>query len=428
MPIYSVVGTQWGDEGKGKLIDVLADSADYVVRYQGGNNAGHTVVVGDEKFVLHLLPSGVLHPRAKCLIATGVVVDIPVLLREIATLQAKGVATDHIFISDRCHLIMPYHIKLDELKEQSHQKIGTTKRGIGPAYVDKYDRCGIRMADLFNDNILYQKIKENLSHKNLILQHIYQAAPFDADLLFEEYRQYADLLRERVIDTRLEMQNALHNEKMILCEGAQALMLDIDYGTYPYVTSSSPTVGAISVGTGIAPQHIKRSYGVMKAYATRVGEGVFVTEQNNDTGAYLRNKGNEYGSTTGRARRIGWLDLPVVRYACQINGLSDVVMTKIDVLSGLDEIQVAVAYRCGGDHPTRNIPADLSYPNADISAVYETFEGWNEDLSAIKNYHDLPAACRRYIEFIEDYLQTPLTMISVGPERNQNIFKNGSIK
>ncbi len=421
MPIFSVVGMQWGDEGKGKLVDVLARKVDYVVRYQGGNNAGHTVMVENQKFVLHLLPSGVLHANAKCLIANGVVVDLKVLIDEMNALKQRNINTNHIFISDRCHLILPYHIKIDELKEQTDSKIGTTKRGIGPAYVDKFDRCGIRTGDLLDETVFYQKLKENILSKNLLMKHLYHAEPFDLEHIFETFLGYAKQIKHQIIDTRLELQNALDQQKIVLCEGAQAMMLDIDFGTYPFVTSSSPTVGAIAIGTGIAPKYIQKTYGVLKAYATRVGEGVLVGEQNNEIGTFLQQQGNEFGSTTGRPRRTGWLDLVVVKYACQINGLTDLVLTKIDVLTGLKQIKICVGYQIN-QQIIENIPHS-NHLLEQATPIYQTFEGWEEDISGIKNFELLPKNCQDYILFIEQYLKTPITMISVGAERSQNIFR-----
>ncbi|TDT72235.1 adenylosuccinate synthetase [Hypnocyclicus thermotrophus] len=419
---YVVVGTQWGDEGKGKIIDVLAHKADYVVRFQGGNNAGHTVVVNGEKFILHLLPSGMLHGNGKCIIGPGVVVDPKVLLKEIETLDEKGAKTDHLFISDRAHIIMPYHIKLDEVKENArgNKKIGTTKRGIGPCYADKISRCGIRAADLLDINIFKEKLKDNLNEKNELLTKIYNEKPLNFDEIFNEYTEYAKKLKDRIIDSVPDINQALKEDKFVLFEGAQAMMLDINFGTYPYVTSSSPTTGGVTTGVGIAPNKINKRIGVMKAYTTRVGEGPFVTELNNETGEKLRAIGGEYGATTGRPRRCGWLDLVVGKYAVDINGLTDVVLTKIDVLSGFEKIKIAIAYEIDGERYDY-VPASIEKLQRAIP-IYEELDGWKEDITSIKNYEELPENCKKYIKRIEEIIGCSISMVSVGPDRTQNIF------
>lgn len=422
MPGYVVVGTQWGDEGKGKIIDVLGHKADYVVRFQGGNNAGHTVVVNGEKFILHLLPSGMLHGQGKCIIGPGVVIDPKVLLKELDTLEAKGAKIDHLFISDRAHLIMPYHIQLDILKEEKSgdNKIGTTKRGIGPCYADKFSRVGIRVTDFLDMEIFAKKLKFNLKEKNELFSKIYNAPEMDFETIFNEYKGYAERLKHRVIDSVPEINSALDNNKFVLFEGAQAMMLDINYGTYPYVTSSSPTSGGVTVGTGISPKKIDRVIGVMKAYTTRVGEGPFITELNNELGEKIRKIGGEYGATTGRPRRCGWLDLVVGKYAVDINGLTDVVITKIDVLSGLETIKICTGYKINGKVYT-SVPAStekLVY----AKPVYEELPGWTEDISNMKNYEELPENCKKYLKRIEEFLGCQITVVSVGPDRTQNIF------
>lgn len=422
MPGYVVVGTQWGDEGKGKIIDVLGHKADYVVRFQGGNNAGHTVVVNGEKFILHLLPSGMLHGQGKCIIGPGVVIDPKVLLKELDTLEAKGAKIDHLFISDRAHLIMPYHIQLDILKEEKSgdNKIGTTKRGIGPCYADKFSRVGIRVTDFLDMEIFAKKLKFNLEEKNELFSKIYNAPEMDFETIFNEYKGYAERLKHRVIDSVPEINSALDNNKFVLFEGAQAMMLDINYGTYPYVTSSSPTSGGVTVGTGISPKKIDRVIGVMKAYTTRVGEGPFITELNNELGEKIRKIGGEYGATTGRPRRCGWLDLVVGKYAVDINGLTDVVITKIDVLSGLETIKICTGYKINGKVYT-SVPAStekLVY----AKPVYEELPGWTEDISNMKNYEELPENCKKYLKRIEEFLGCQITVVSVGPDRTQNIF------
>lgn len=421
---YVVVGTQWGDEGKGKIIDVLAHKADYVVRFQGGNNAGHTVVVNGEKFILHLLPSGMLHGNGKCIIGPGVVIDPKVLLEELKTLEEKGVKTDHLYISDRAHLIMPYHIKLDEAKEKARgiHKIGTTKRGIGPCYSDKIARCGIRVVDLLDMEVFAEKLKMNLDEKNELLEKIYNDSILDYNEILNNYIEYSAKLRDRIIDSVPEINNALDEGKFILFEGAQAMMLDINYGTYPYVTSSSPTTGGVTTGVGIAPNKIDKMIGVMKAYTTRVGEGPFVTELNNEIGERLREIGGEYGSTTGRPRRCGWLDAVVGKFAVDINGLTDVVITKIDVLSGLKTLKIAVAYDIDG--VMYYAPPASIEKTAKAKPVYEELPGWEEDISGIKNYDDLPENCKKYVKRMEELVGTKISMISVGPDRSQNIFLN----
>lgn len=420
---YVVVGTQWGDEGKGKIIDVLAHKADYVVRFQGGNNAGHTVVVNGEKFILHLLPSGMLHGNGRCIIGPGVVVDPKVLLEELKTLEDKGAKTDHLFISDRAHLIMPYHVRLDEVKEiaRGENKIGTTKRGIGPCYADKIARCGIRAVDLFDMEIFAKKLKINLDEKNTLLTKVYETEALDYDKILADHKEYAEKLKHRIIDATPEINAALDSDKFVLFEGAQAAMLDINYGTYPYVTSSSPTTGGVTTGAGVAPSKIGRSIGVMKAYTTRVGEGPFVTELECELGETLRAVGHEYGATTGRPRRCGWLDVVVGKYAVDINGLTDVVMTKIDVLSGHKTLKICTAYEIDGK--TFTAPPAAIEMLAKAKPVYEEMAGWDEDITGIRDYDKLPINCQKYIERVEELVGCKITMVSVGPDREQNIFR-----
>ncbi|MGL6064661.1 MAG: adenylosuccinate synthase [Fusobacteriaceae bacterium] len=420
---YVVVGTQWGDEGKGKIIDVLGHKADYVVRFQGGNNAGHTVVVDGEKFILHLLPSGMLHGNGKCIIGPGVVVDPKVLLKELSVLEAKGAKTDHLFISDRAQLIMPYHVALDILKEDSAaeaNKIGTTKRGIGPCYADKISRCGIRMVDLLDMELFAKKLKLNLEEKNIMFDKIYNAPPLSYEEILEDYKGYTELIKHRIIDSTPVIHKALKDDKFVLFEGAQAMMLDIDHGNYPFVTSSSPTAGGVTVGAGVSPRSINRIIGVMKAYTTKVGAGPFVTELNDETGETLRAVGHEYGATTGRPRRCGWLDLVVGKYATDINGLTDIVITKIDCLSGLDTIKICTAYEIDGKIHT-SIPASTeSLMRA--KPIYEELPGWKENITQMKNYEELPENCKKYIRRMEEFLECQITVVSVGPDRTQNIF------
>lgn len=419
---YVVVGTQWGDEGKGKIIDVLSPDADYVVRYQGGNNAGHTVVVGEDKFILHLLPSGVINNKGKCIIGPGVVVDIEVLLDEISKLESRGLNLNNVLIDERAHIIMPYHISIDKAKEETlgENKIGTTQRGIGPCYNDKISRNGIRIGDLLDLDRFRDKLEWNVKEKNDILAK-YNYPTFKFEDLFEKYKNLAEKIKFRIIDSVFEVNEAILNNKKVLFEGAQALMLDIDYGTYPYVTASSPTAGGACVGAGVSPNKINRVLGVMKAYTTRVGEGPFPTELEDEIGEKLRKVGHEYGSTTGRARRCGWLDLVVGKYATLINGLSDIILTKLDVLTGIETLKIAIAYDINGT-VYQSYPGNLR-KSQDISIIYKELPGWNEDISQIKNYNDLPENCKRYVEFIENYLETNISLISVGPSREQNIYK-----
>ena len=423
MSTYVIVGTQWGDEGKGKIIDVLSPKADYIVRYQGGNNAGHTVVVNDDKFILHLLPSGIINSKGKCVIGAGVVVDIEVLLEEIAVLEKRGMKLDNLFIDERAHIIMPYHIEIDKAKEEAmgENKIGTTQRGIGPCYIDKIARNGIRIGDLLEPERFRDKLTWNVLEKNDMLVR-YGKPTFDLEELYNKFMELAEKIRFRIIDGVVEINEAIEDKKLVLFEGAQALMLDIDYGTYPYVTSSSPTAGGVTTGVGVSPRKIERILGVMKAYVTRVGEGPFPTEQDNEIGEKLRAVGHEYGATTGRPRRCGWLDLVIGRYAVLINGLTDIVLTKIDVLTGVEKIKVAVGYEIDGKVHT-SYPGNLR-KSKPLKIVYEELDGWQEDITQIKNYDELPENCKKYIEYIENKLNCNVSMVSVGPERSQNIYRH----
>ena len=423
MSTYVIVGTQWGDEGKGKIIDVLSPKADYIVRYQGGNNAGHTVVVNDDKFILHLLPSGIINSKGKCVIGAGVVVDIDVLLEEIAVLEKRGMKLDNLFIDERAHIIMPYHIEIDKAKEEAmgENKIGTTQRGIGPCYIDKIARNGIRIGDLLEPERFRDKLTWNVLEKNDMLVR-YGKPTFDLEELYNKFMELADKIRFRIIDGVVEINEAIEEKKLVLFEGAQALMLDIDYGTYPYVTSSSPTAGGVTTGVGVSPRKIERILGVMKAYVTRVGEGPFPTEQDNEIGEKLRAVGHEYGATTGRPRRCGWLDLVIGRYAVLINGLTDIVLTKIDVLTGFEKIKVAVGYEIDGKVHT-SYPGNLR-KSKPLKIVYEELDGWMEDITQIKNYEELPENCKKYIEYIENKLNCNVSMVSVGSERSQNIYRH----
>ena len=418
---YVVVGSQWGDEGKGKIVDVLGEKMDIVVRFQGGNNAGHTVVVEGEKTVLHLLPSGVLHQDALCVIGPGGVVDPFVLLKEIDELESRGVNTEHVKISGRAHLIMPYHVKLDELQETrlAGNKIGTTKRGIGPCYADKYTRIGLRACDLVDFDNFKSKLATTLSIKNEQIVKLYEEEPFDYDALVEQFKEIRERLLPRIIDAVTTVNDALDQNQNVLFEGAQANMLDINYGTYPYVTSSSPTAAGVCEGAGVSPFKLDHVIGVVKAYSTRVGEGPFVTELLDEVGEELRQAGNEYGATTGRPRRCGWLDLCVVKQAARINGLTDLVVTKIDVLSQFKTLPVCVGYEIDGK-VTTSIPASLE-EYAKAKPVYRMMEGWEEDITGIRQFEELPENCRKYLALIEEITGTRISLVSVGPDRENNI-------
>lgn len=425
---YVVVGTQWGDEGKGKIVDVLGEKVDYVVRFQGGNNAGHTVIVEGKKHILHLLPSGVLHTHSKCIIGPGVVVDPFVFLEEIALIEQGGIASEHVYISDRAHLIMPYHVVIDGYQEERKgtRKVGTTKRGIGPCYSDKYQRIGLRVGDLEDFEAFKDKLAFILAMKNEEIVKLYGKQPFAYEEMVAQFAQVREKLLPRIIDSLEEVDKALQAKKSVLFEGAQAAMLDINYGTYPYVTSSSPTSAGVCTGVGISPFHLQRIIGVVKAYSTRVGEGPFVSELLDEQGDILRVKGFEFGATTGRPRRCGWLDLMVVKHAALINGLTDIVITKIDILSGYAEIPVCVAYEIDGKRYDY-MPASVE-KIARAKPIYEIMPGWQEDISDIREFDQLPQNCKNYIRKIEAFTKTKVAMVSVGPQRENNIYLNDIIE
>lgn len=420
---YVVVGTQWGDEGKGKVVDLLGKHVDMVVRYQGGNNAGHTVVVNGKKTVLHLLPSGILNKDALCVIGPGVVLNPFVLFEEVEALEKEGLHCDHLRISDRTQLLMPYHVRLDELIEArgGKYKVGTTKNGIGPCYSDKYSRIGIRVCDLQDWNVFKEKLKSTLEIKNAEIEKVYGGEPFDYDEMVAQFKVLREKMLPMICDSVSLVNEALENDKVVLFEGAQANMLDINYGTYPFVTSSSPTSAGVLEGAGVPPQSLTRIIGIAKAYSTRVGEGPFVTELLGDEGEALRQKGFEFGATTGRPRRCGWLDLPVVKQAVRINGLTDIAMTKIDILTGYDKIPVCVGYELDGKQ-IDYVPASLEVYGR-CKPVWKVFDGWTEDISQIRNYEDLPENCRKYVEFVEEYTKTSVSLVSVSPEREGNIIR-----
>lgn len=423
MSSYVVVGAQWGDEGKGKIVDLLGAKMNMVVRFQGGNNAGHTVVVNGKKTVLHLLPSGILNENALCIIGPGVVVNPLVLQSEIEALEANGMNCDHVKVSDRAHLLMPYHVRIDELQEAKAGKlrIGTTKNGIGPCYADKYNRIGLRVCDLKDYDVFTEKLSHVLEIKNEEIVKLYNGEPFKLEELLETFKTVREQLLPRMVDAVDKVNKAIDDGQNVLFEGAQANMLDINYGTYPYVTSSSPTSAGVCEGAGVAASKLGKIIGVAKAYSTRVGEGPFVTELVNEVGDSIREKGAEYGATTGRARRVGWLDLPVVKQAVTINGLTDIALTKIDILTGFDKIPVCTGYNINGK-VYDTIPASLK-DLASAKPVYEYLEGWKEDISGIRTFEDLPLNCQKYVLFIENYLKTPVSLVSVSPERNGNIIR-----
>lgn len=416
-----VIGTQWGDEGKGKYIDILAQDSDLVVRFSGGNNAGHTIVANGNKYALHLVPSGILHPGKTCIIGNGVVVDPSVLIGELKDLSQKGVNTKNLLISDRAHVIMPYHKVLDELQEKSRgdNSIGTTKRGIGPTYADKTERCGIRMCDLIDEELFREKVKSNLEIKNLIIEKVYGGEKLNADKIIEEYLEYANILRDQITDTNALLFDAIGSGKNILFEGAQATFLDLDFGTYPYVTSSNPVAGGVCVGAGIGPTYINEVYGVLKAYTSRVGAGPFPTEQNNAVGDTIRELGFEYGTTTGRPRRCGWLDLVMIRYAARVNGLTALAINHVDTIGKLEKIKLCTSYKKDGAI-IRHFPASLK-ELAKCEPIYEEFDGWDEDISNIRDFNSLPANAKKYISRIEELVEVKVKLIGVGKERTNTI-------
>ncbi len=416
-----VVGAQWGDEAKGKIVDYMAQRAGMVVRYGGGCNAGHTVMVGDETYKFHLVPCGILNPDVDCVIADGVVIDPEVLLREMANLESRGHSVARLRISTSAHVVMPYHRMLDQLDEQRRGEgaLGTTGRGIGPAYADKAARVGIRMHELIDLARFETRLREMTEEKNLIITRIYGADPLDVDAMLKEYAGYADMLRPYVADTGLLVSKAAGNGRGVVFEGAQGTLLDIDLGTYPFVTSSHPIAGGACVGTGIGPTAIDSVLGVAKSYTTRVGAGVFPTELMNGIGDYIRERGHEYGTTTGRPRRCGWLDTVILRYAVRVNGLSGICLGLLDVLGGLDKLNIGVGYRIDGETIT-DLPSDL--PNrTELEPVYEELPGWQEDISSAKRIEDLPNNCRRYVRRVEELVGVPIVSISVGPGRDQTI-------
>lgn len=415
-----LVGSQWGDEGKGKVIDIVCEDVQYVVRYQGGNNAGHTVVIGDKKYVLHLIPSGILHEGKTCVIGHGVVIDPRALIKEIDMLKEQNITVGgRLKISDKAHVIFPYHRKIDELREakKKKKKIGTTKRGIGPCYADKVSRVGIRIADLFDTKYLKERLKNNIDEKNAIFRDFYGFKGFNVDEIFQEYLEYAGVLKEFICDTVVLLNDAYTKGDSILFEGAQGTFLDVDYGTYPYVTSSNSTAGGACTGAGLGPSRIDTVLGVVKAYTTRVGEGPFPTEFGPGFMEGIRKKGGEFGATTGRARRCGWFDSVLVKNSVQINGIDKVVITKLDVLDDLESIDICTAYKYQGRIYT-NITGDPGFLNK-CEPVYETYPGWCSDTSTITSYEELPKNARIYLNRIKELIGSEIMLVSVGKSREQ---------
>ena len=418
-----MVGAQWGDEGKGKIIDILSKDADYVVRYQGGNNAGHTVVKACGEFVLHLIPSGIFHKRARCVIGNGVVVDPQALIEEIHKLEDKGISVKgRLFVSERAHLIFPYHRIYDRLREDKKGfiKIGTTGRGIGPSYGDKALRSGIRIVDLYDETSFRQKLEKSLLEKNEIFDKIYHAERFDFDKICADYLKFAEIIKPYVCDTAILLNQALKKKKSILFEGAQGTHLDVDHGTYPFVTSSYVTAGGAAVGTGVPPTKLGKIVGVVKAYTTRVGEGPFPTEFNPELMEEIRKKGKEFGATTGRPRRCGWFDAVLVRYSCMVNGIQEIAVTKLDVLDDLKEIKICIGYKTNGK-VTRDFPASLVMLK-ECEPVYETHPGWLSDTSQVKKYSAMPPRAKKYLGRLSKLVGAPITLLSVGSHEGQTLW------
>ncbi|HUQ59852.1 adenylosuccinate synthase [Lentzea sp.] len=425
MPAVVLIGAQWGDEGKGKATDILGERVQWIVRYQGGNNAGHTVVLPDgQKFALHLIPSGILTPGVKNVIGNGVVVDPGVLLEELAGLEEKGVDTGGLLISSDAHLIMPYHVAIDKVTERylGKAKIGTTGRGIGPAYQDKLARVGVRVQDLLDEKILRQKVEAALDFKNQVLVKVYNRKALDPDQVVDQVLERGQHFVHRIADTRLLLNQALDRGEIVVLEGSQGTLLDVDHGTYPFVTSSNPTSGGATVGSGVGPTRISTVIGILKAYTTRVGSGPFPTELNDDMGEYLRKQGGEFGVTTGRSRRTGWFDAVIARYASRVNGITDYFLTKLDVLSGLEKVPVCVAYEVDGrrvdEMPMTQTDVHHAVP------VYEELPGWFEDISHCREFDELPANAKAYVEYLESIIGARVSAIGVGPGRDQTIVRH----
>ncbi len=423
MSAFIVLGAQWGDEGKGKMTDYLAEEANVVVRFQGGNNAGHTVVVGDKEYKLHLIPSGILYEDKLNVIGNGVVVDPKALFEEIEYLEGVGVKVtpEKLIVSDRAHLIMPYHKTLDKLKEKARGKndIGTTGKGIGPCYTDKFERCGIRVCDLMHEDVFSEKLKENIQMKNDYITKVLGGEALDYDEILKEYLEFGKKLKPFVQDTSVRVYNDIKADKSVLFEGAQGMLLDIDYGTYPYVTSSNTTAGGVASGVGIGPNMITNAVGITKAYTTRVGKGPFPTELLDETGDWIREKGHEYGVTTGRSRRCGWLDLVIVKTAARVSGLTSLAVTKIDTLAGLEKIKVCVGYKFD-DKVIDYFPASLE-DLAKCEPIYEEFDGWDDSVADVRSYEDLPDNVKKYLNRIAEFTDTKISIVGVGPKRDQTM-------
>lgn len=421
MATAMVIGAQWGDEGKGKIVDYLAAKADVVVRSQGGNNAGHTVVTGGKAYPLRLMPSGIMYPGTICIVGTGVVVDPKSFLEEMEKLEAQGINAKHLQISTRAQVVFPYHIRLDEAEEmrKGSRKLGTTKNGIGPCYADKINRIGIRMCDLMDKEVFAEKLKYNVEQKNMLLEKLYGMEGFDYEQMLIDYLGYAERLRPYVKDTNYTVQTLVREGKNVLFEGAQASMLDCDNGTYPFVTSSHPTAGGACIGAGIGPHMMQNIFGVVKAYSTRVGEGPFPTEQVNEIGDRIRDIAHEFGTVTGRPRRVGWLDARAVRYAAALNSFDYLAITRLDILDEMEEIKVCVGYEYEGKL-VKEYPADLKFLSK-VTPIYKTYKGWKEKISAIRDYDRLPALCKEYLADISKEIGVPIGIVSVGPSREETI-------
>ncbi|MBX4151783.1 adenylosuccinate synthase [Paenibacillus lautus] len=419
MSTVVVVGTQWGDEGKGKITDYLAESADVVARYQGGNNAGHTILIDGKKFKLSLIPSGVFYKDKTCVIGNGMVVNPAALIEEINYIHDNGFSTDNLVISDRAHVIMPYHMVLDALEEdrKGPNKIGTTRKGIGPCYMDKAARNGIRIADLMDAEEFELRLRHLVKEKNQVITQVYGGEALDVEEILTQYLEYAEIIRKYVRDTSVILNDAIDENQKVLFEGAQGVMLDIDQGTYPFVTSSNPSAGGVCIGSGVGPSKIQQVIGVAKSYTTRVGDGPFPTELDNEIGAYIREKGHEYGTVTGRARRVGWFDSVVVRHARRVSGITGLSLNSLDVLSGLETVKICTAYKFRGEEIT-HYPASLKML-AECEAIYEELPGWSEDITGAKTLEDLPKNTRRYVERVSELTGIPIAIFSVGRNREQ---------
>jgi len=425
MSVRVVIGAQWGDEGKGKIVDLLSDKADFVVRYQGGANAGHTLKFDDKTFVLHLIPSGIFNGTADCVIGNGVVIDPIALVKEIKDVQEMGFSLEgRFFISQTAHVILPYHKLLDQLKEKRRggDAIGTTGRGIGPAYVSKVSRVGIRMVDLLDKEVLKKKIEQNIRDINFALENLYNESTLSVNELMEELEDSINILSPYICNTTNLLHEGLEANKSILLEGAQGCLLDVDHGTYPYVTSSSPTSGGACTGSGVPPTALTHVMGITKAYCTRVGNGPFPTELLGETGEELRKKGHEFGATTGRPRRCGWLDLVALKYACRINGINELTLTKMDVMDGFEEVKVCTGYKINGEEETKVFPLCLDEIE-NVEPVYTSMPGWDKDISGMTKWDELPDAAKSYIDYVEKYIGVKFTIISTGPKRSETIIR-----